>query len=89
MSAGLPAIAVEGPGVSDSVRDGVDGVIVPDLPAESLVPRLAAVITDLAEADRRRSAMAERARADAGRFAVERRVAEVEALYRAVADGPL
>ena len=49
----------------------------------------AAAIADLAGADGRRSAMAERARADAGRFAVERRVAEVEALYRAVADGPV
>ncbi len=89
LSAGLPAIAVEGPGVSDSVRDGIDGVIVPDAPAESLVPRLAEAITDLAGASGRRSAMAKRARADAGRFAVERRVAEVEALYRAVADGPV
>jgi hypothetical protein len=32
-------------------------------------------------------AMAERARADAGRFSVERRVAEVEALYLAVTNG--
>ncbi len=61
----------------------------PDEPAESLVPRLAEAIADLAGAAGRRSAMAKRARADAGRFAVERRVAEVEALYRAVADGPL
>jgi 1,2-diacylglycerol 3-alpha-glucosyltransferase len=85
LSAGLPAVAVEGPGVSDSVRHGIDGIIVPAGPADSLVPRLAAAVADLAERRERRSAMAHRARSDAERFAVERRVAEVEALYRGVA----
>ena len=33
LAAGLPAVAVEGPGVADSVRDGVDGRIVPAEPA--------------------------------------------------------
>ena len=85
LSAGLPAVAVDGPGVRDSVRDGVDGVIVPAEPVESLVSRLAAAVEELATNAARRSAMGERARSDADRFAVERRVAEVEALYRAVA----
>ena len=35
LAAGLPAVAVEGPGVADSVRDGVDGRIVPSEPADS------------------------------------------------------
>jgi glycosyltransferase involved in cell wall biosynthesis len=87
LSAGLPAVAVDGPGVSDSVRDGIDGVIVDALPADSLVPRLAAAVAELAEGREGRIAMAERARADAGRFSVQRRVAEVEALYRGVAGG--
>jgi 1,2-diacylglycerol 3-alpha-glucosyltransferase len=87
LSAGLPAVAVDGPGVRDSVRDGVDGVIVPAEPAQSLVARLAAAVEELATDAARRSAMGERARTDANRFAVERRVAEVEALYRAVAGG--
>ena len=87
LSAGLPAVAVEGPGVGDSVRDGVDGVVVEAEPPESLVPRLASTIAALVVDNARRSEMAGRARADAGRFAVERRVAEVEALYRAVVGG--
>jgi glycosyltransferase involved in cell wall biosynthesis len=87
LSAGLPAVAVDGPGVSDSVRDGIDGVIVNALPADSLVPRLAAAIAELAAGREGRIAMAGRARADAGRFSVERRVAEVEALYRGLAGG--
>ena len=82
LSAGLPAIAVDGPGVRDSVRDGVDGVIVPHEPKGSLADRLADAIVALAGDEATRSAMAQRARQDADRFAVERRVAEVEALYR-------
>ena len=86
LSVGLPAVAVDGPGVRDSIRDGVDGVIVPAEPAGSLVPRLAEAVAGMAEDHARRSTMGERARWDADRFAVERRVAEVEALYRAVAE---
>ena len=87
LSAGLPAVAVDGPGVRDSVRDGVDGVIVSADPADSLVPRLAAAVAELAADQARRSAMGERARSDADRFAVERRVSEIEALYREVGGG--
>ena len=85
LSAGLPAVAVDGPGVRDSVRDGLDGVIVPVEPAASLVARLAAAVEEMATDAARRAAMGERARSGADRFAVERRVAEVEALYRTVA----
>ena len=87
LSAGLPAVAVEGPGVADSVRDGVDGIIVAASPDGSLANRLAAAVVELAGNDELRSRLAARARSDAGRFAVERRVAEVEALYRAVVGG--
>ena len=85
LSAGLPAIAVDGPGVRDSIRDGVDGIIVPHLPPGSLVDRLSDTIARLAQDRAGRSAMAKRAGADADRFAVERRVAQVEALYRSIA----
>jgi glycosyltransferase involved in cell wall biosynthesis len=88
LSAGLPAVAVDGPGVRDSVRDSVDGVIVPAEPAQSLVARLAAAVEEMAENAARRSAMADRARSGADRFAVDRRVGEVAALYRTVADRP-
>ncbi|MDQ3690224.1 MAG: glycosyltransferase [Chloroflexota bacterium] len=85
LSAGVPAIAVEGPGVRDSVRDGVDGIVVPFLPSGSLVERLSRTVSDLAHDHEGRRAMAQRARADADRFAVERRVGQVEALYRTLA----
>jgi len=84
LSAGLPAIAVDGPGVRDSIRDGVDGVVVESAPAGTLVERLADAVATLARDAARRSAIGERAAADAGRFSVERRVAEVEALYRSL-----
>ena len=80
LTAGLPAVAVDGPGVGESVRDGVDGLVVPHRPAELLPQRLADAIVSLADPSLR-AAMAERAEADADRFAVERRVAEAEELY--------
>jgi glycosyltransferase involved in cell wall biosynthesis len=80
LSAGLPAVAVEGPGVRESVRHGVDGIVVDHEPASTLPGRLAEALS-LAADPRRRSAMGERARADAERFSIERRVAELEELY--------
>jgi glycosyltransferase involved in cell wall biosynthesis len=80
LTAGLPAVAVDGPGVGESVRDGIDGVVVAHEPADSLGRRLADGIVSLADQPRR-AAMAERAAGDADRFAVERRVAQAEELY--------
>jgi glycosyltransferase involved in cell wall biosynthesis len=85
LAAGLPALAVEGPGVRDSVRDGVDGRILPADPAETRVERLAAALEEMARDDATRGSMAARARADAAGFAGERRVEQVESLYRAIA----
>lgn len=82
LSAGLPAVAVDGPGVRDSVRDGMDGIIVAADPEAGRAERLAAAIGTLAGDEARRREMAARALADAGRFSVEARVAETEALYR-------
>ena len=84
LAAGLPAVAVDGPGVRDSVREGIDGIVVPATPAADLAGRLGAAIGSLAEDEPRRARMAERARADAERFAVERRVGETLELYRSV-----
>ena len=81
LAAGLPAVAAEGPGVRDSVRDGLDGVVVADAPRRELVRQLAAALAGLAPAERRRP-LAARAAADADRFSIERRVTAVEALYR-------
>jgi len=88
LTAGLPAIAVDGPGVRDSVRDRVDGVVLAADPPASLIERLAEAIVNMADDDQGRSAMGERARTDAERFGVEHRVAEVEALYRRLIHGP-
>ena len=84
LAAGLPAVAVDGPGVRDSVRDGIDGIVVPAMPAAELVDRLGAALASLADDEPRRGRMAERASADADRFAVERRVDETLELYRSV-----
>jgi len=81
LAAGLPAVALDGPGVRDSVRDGIDGLIVPAGPAGTRVDRLAAAIVSLAADPARRDAMSASARDDADRFDVARRVAQVERLY--------
>lgn len=85
LAAGLPAIALDGPGVRDSVRDGVDGVIVASEPPADRPTRLAAAIEGLLQDADRRQRLATRAREDAHRFAVAARVAEIEAVYRSVA----
>jgi 1,2-diacylglycerol 3-alpha-glucosyltransferase len=83
LAAGLPAVAVEGPGVADSVRDGVDGRIVPADPAATRAQRLGESLATLIEDSAQRARLAERARDDAGRFALANRVAEIEGIYRA------
>jgi glycosyltransferase involved in cell wall biosynthesis len=87
LSAGLPAIALDGPGVRDSIRDGIDGIVVRAGPGVSPLDSLADAMVDISTDAARRSAMAERARVDATRFAIERRIADLEALYRTLA-GP-
>jgi 1,2-diacylglycerol 3-alpha-glucosyltransferase len=84
LAAGLPAVAVEGPGVADSVRDQADGVIVPVEPAGALSARLGQALANLVNDEGTRVRMAGRASADAERFDLSRRVAEVEAVYAAV-----
>jgi 1,2-diacylglycerol 3-alpha-glucosyltransferase len=85
LAAGLPAVAVDGPGVRDSVRPGADGVIVADGPAGDVARRLAAALVELADPDARHP-LAVRADAEADRFAIGRRTAEVEAIYRGLLD---
>ena len=85
LAAGLPAVAIEGPGVADSVRDGVDGRIVAGRARSTRAARLGAALVELVDDAARRTRMAERARQDASRFALPVRVAETEAIYREVA----
>ncbi|MEO6578954.1 MAG: glycosyltransferase [Candidatus Limnocylindria bacterium] len=82
LTAGLPAIAVDGPGVRDSIRDGIDGLVVPSAPTATLEVRMADAIAGLASDPGRRRELARRASSDADRFDVHRRVAEVEDVYR-------
>ena len=84
LAAGLPVVAVDGPGVRDSVRDGIDGRVVPADPAADRAARLADAILGLAADVAERGRLAERARADAERFDVRTRVAQVDALYRSL-----
>jgi glycosyltransferase involved in cell wall biosynthesis len=83
LAAGLPAVAVEGPGVADSVRDGVDGRIVAAEPAATRAPRLGEALAELVVDGERRGRLADRATEDAGRFSLAKRVAEMEAIYLA------
>jgi glycosyltransferase involved in cell wall biosynthesis len=85
LACGLPVVALAGPGVDDSVRHDVDGVVVPR-PAEAAkaTEALARAIADLAGDEPRRSALAAAALQGAERFDVSRRVAAVVTLYREI-----
>ena len=75
-----------GPGVADTVRDGIDGRIVPAEPSTTRASRLGASLLELIEDGSLRALMAERAADDADRFALPTRVAEMEAIYESVAN---
>ncbi len=83
IAVGLPVVALDGPGVRDSVRDGTDGVVVErstGAATRSLADALLALATD----GPRRAAMSRAARDGAARFAAEARVKETIALYRSL-----
>jgi len=82
LACGVPVVALEGPGVRDTVRDGVDGVVVSRDPESAAPERLASALLDLANDPERRNAMARHAREGAPRFALQRRIGEVVELYR-------
>ena len=84
LAAGLPAVAVDGPGVRDSIRDGVDGIVVAADPADDRAARLGAALSELADDTERRASMATRARDGADRFSIEWRMDETEGLYRSL-----
>jgi glycosyltransferase involved in cell wall biosynthesis len=88
LAAGLPVVAIDGPGVRDSVRDGIDGVVVPAQPAAERAVRLAGAIGALAADPARRAALAAAADSGADRFEAARRVDEIVALYREVLPRP-
>jgi glycosyltransferase involved in cell wall biosynthesis len=77
LACGVPVVARSGPGVGESLRDGIDGVIAPDV---GEMTRAIVALLDPA----RRASMAAAARGGAGRFDLARRLGEVQALYREV-----
>ncbi|MDH4335506.1 MAG: glycosyltransferase [Chloroflexota bacterium] len=84
LAAGLPVVAVDGHGVRDSVRDGIDGEILPAAPNETRRARLAAAIVGLARDRTRRVALAQAAVDGASRFDVAARIGEMADLYRSL-----
>jgi glycosyltransferase involved in cell wall biosynthesis len=89
LTLGLPVAALAGPGVQDSVRDGVEGVVVgPMGPGGDPAAALGEAIAALAGDQPRRAAMAAAARGGAARFDVARRIDDVEALYRELLERP-
>jgi glycosyltransferase involved in cell wall biosynthesis len=85
--AGVPVLALRGPGVADSVRDGVDGLIVEAQPPGTAAAALGAAMMALARDPARRTAMAVAATEGAARFAIERRIGQVVDLYRELLAG--
>jgi 1,2-diacylglycerol 3-alpha-glucosyltransferase len=83
LAAGLPVAALAGPGVIDSVRPGVDGLIVAHDAGDrdGAVSGLADAIESLAADDERRAAMAEAAAEGVARFDVGHRIGQVVDLY--------
>lgn len=84
LAVGLPAVALDGPGVRDSVRDGIDGRLVAAEPAAGRVARLAEAVASLATDDSIRLALADQARSGSDRFSVATRVEETESVYRSL-----
>jgi glycosyltransferase involved in cell wall biosynthesis len=82
LAAGLPVVAIDGPGVGDSVRHGVDGVVVSSGPDGEVALRLAEAVLELGRDEARRSDMSAAAIAGAGRFDLPRRIGEMVGLYR-------
>ncbi len=86
LAAGLPVVALAGPGVADSVRHGIDGVIVPAEPTGDRAARLAEALRGLIRVPDRRAALAAGALEGATRFDVAARIGQVVELYRDLID---
>ena len=82
LSLGVPVVALDGPGVADSVRDGVDGIVVSGASEGKRQQALSAAIRDLARVPARRADLASAAAAAAGRFDVAARIGTMVNLYR-------
>lgn len=84
LSAGLPIVALDGPGVSETARDRSEAAIVPATRTEVDRERLANAIAELARDDERRARLSAAASLRAEAFALDRCVSTVVSLYREV-----
>jgi len=84
LAAGLPVVAVEGPGITATLRAGIDAEVVAAEPASTRAERLGVAAGALAGDQRRRGRMAAQAVEGADRFDARARVAHVAELYREV-----
>ncbi len=84
LAAGLPVVALDGPGVRATLRDGVDAVLVPPDPPATRAKRLGDAAGALAADQPRRERMAARAFEGASRFDARTLVAQMAELYRDV-----
>jgi len=82
LALGLPVVARQGPGVGDTLRDGIDGMVAADAEAPQDPRPLAEALAALAADAGRRRTMAAAAVEGATRFDLPRRIDEVEAIYR-------
>jgi len=87
LAAGLPVVALDGPGVNDAVRNGIDGLVVAADPAGDRAARLARALERLAADPATRAAMAGAAFAGADRFSVEAAIGTMVELYRELLAG--
>ena len=85
LACGLPVVALDGPGVRETVSAAEDGVVVTADDDTHGAVALGAAAAALAHDDRRRSALAAAARLGAERFGLEAYVERVVELYREVA----
>jgi 1,2-diacylglycerol 3-alpha-glucosyltransferase len=82
LACGVPVVALEGPGVRDTVREGTDGLVIPRRPESGAATRLSNALVTLAGDPQRRQALARNALEGAGRFALQERIGEMVELYR-------
>jgi D-inositol-3-phosphate glycosyltransferase len=81
-AAGVPVEATDVGGLSEAVRDGVSGRLVPPRRPDLLADAIAALAADETE----RSRLAEGAAAAAAPFSARRSEAEIEEVYRRAVD---
>ena len=77
MAAGLPVIGVRSPGISDTVEDGVSGLLAPDATPGSLAERIALIAGD----DALRTRLARGARKSSTSYTLENTVGRVLLRY--------